>query len=198
MLCFQLRIMTHKIAFHCLQPNSTLNPSGFAVFISRLCIYFYVCRHPAFSLLSTTRSRGLSIARSHAPAQWKATKPPLNVISRKTTTTIGGSRKMASWWRSNSNLTKGNNTHLWLACIYSLRDKREEYGGSRSSTSGSFQVFFCASQYFMDSLRLLPLLKLLLLMLFSFRVMPYDTSSYCHSWLCLLNFLFASSALDGT
>lgn len=134
--------MTHKIAFHCLQPNSTLNPSGFAVFISRLCIYFYVCRHPAFSLLSTTRSRGLSIARSHAPAQWKATKPPLNVISRKTTTTIGGSRKMASWWRSNSNLTKGNNTHLWLACIYSLRDKREEYGGSRSSTSGSFQVFF--------------------------------------------------------
>lgn len=25
-----------------------------------------------------------------------------------------------------------------------------------------------------------------------------DTSSYCHSWLCLVNFLFASSALDGT
>lgn len=32
---------------------------------------------------------------------------------------------MASWWRSNSNLTKGNNTHLWLACIYSFRDKVE-------------------------------------------------------------------------
>lgn len=102
----------------------------------------------------------------------------------------------ASWWRSNSNLTKGNTTiHIYGGRVF-IPLKIESGGGSKG-TSGSFQNVFSsflfspisASQYFMDPSPL-PMLFFLssdaiwYLKLLSLLVM-------------FLNILFGSSALDG-
>lgn len=153
MLCFQLRIMTHKIAFYCLLCGAFLissihNPESQFSFLTVVFI-FYVCRHP-FSRPLHHPSLSEALKKS------RASKPPLNVISRETTTKAKRVLETASWWRSNSNLTKGNNTHLWLACIYSTQDKAsggESAKAHRGRFKMCFPVFFFsifASQYFMD------------------------------------------------
>lgn len=69
-------------------------------------------RHPAWT-------------KKNANPEWSnETAIKCNIAKDNNNSGWGAFTKMASWWRSNSNLTKGNNTHLWLACIYSLRDKK--------------------------------------------------------------------------
>lgn len=182
MLCFEMRIMTRKIAFHCLQWSSHLyNPFRIHSFHFKLCIYFLCMspHHPQRHFTSLTHGMKKKTRKT-------AMTPPLKVISRKTTTI--GLLMMEKQF--------DNKRQQY---IYGWRDKNEEYGGSIGVVGKCVFKFF-ASQYFMDSYFLLVVVFFTYFCswwCFLSAALPYDTSSYCHS--CLLNFLFASKrALDGT
>ena len=120
MFCFKMRIMTQKIAFHCLQWSSHLyQPFRIHSFHFKLCIYFLCMspRHPRRHFTSLTRGK-----------KTRKTTPPLKVISRKTTT-VG--RLMMEKQFDNKR----------QQYIYGWRDKNEEYGGSIGSLEMCFQVF---------------------------------------------------------
>lgn len=198
-LCFQLRrIITHQIAFHCLPssllPTHTKAPS--TSFRARSFQLLQIAVYLFFMYVTTSLSRPTPLLSGGEEAT--LSKPPLNVISRKTTTiarVVPAWNGSTSWWRSNSNLTKGN-IHVFIPFtiktrLFLGRVDPEKHSHRGHSKKFPFEVFrfsifygfflFTTSRAFVD-------------VVFTSRVMPYD----CHSWLCLLNFLFASSALDGT
>lgn len=98
------------------KPPRLLSTLAVFSFCRLLCIYF-LCMSPP-------RSRGrLHCWREHKKEEAALSKPPLKIISRKTTTIarVGPAwNGSTSWWRSNSDLTKGNNIQ---SCIYSIHEE---------------------------------------------------------------------------
>lgn len=112
-------LFTQKLTCHPLSsPLDFFLRSQFSVSADCCVFIFYVCHHLALEADSI-------VERQREDKKEEATlcKPPLNVISRKTTTIarVGPAwNGSTSWWRSYSDLTKGNSTE---SCIYSIHDK---------------------------------------------------------------------------